>query len=426
MSTIHAIKAREVLDGRGFPTLEVTLWLQDGRSVITQVPTDLSYKHSQAKSLRDNDAQEYNGQGVKQAVRNVNEVIGPQLVNQSVIQQGQIDQALIQLDGTLDRSNLGSNALLAVSMAAVKAGALSTNLTLYNYFWQKYQLTEYLSLPNCIYNIIDGGKYGNGNLDFQEFQIIPASHIDFATSMAMSSTVKQKLAEVISNKGGNVCSGVLGGFLPRLNNNKDVFELILEAIKGTKYNYAQEVFFGLAAGSDDLATDRRYTIRDKNEKFSEADLLEYYQNIRETYKVIYFEDPFANHSSKAWRKLTNKLGQTTKIAGDAFLSGETSSIEQKLGQGCCNSMVIKLLNRSTISETMQLIKMAKDAQLQVVIDQQQGETNEDLLVDLAVGAGADYVKFGPPNRGEKIAKYNRLIRISEELDQSEQQQPQTA
>jgi len=415
MSTIRAIKARETLDGRGIPTLEVIVWIQDGRSVIVSVPTDLTYTSHQAKALRDNDQQEFNGMGVKKAIQNVNEVIGPQLLGMSTMQQAQVDQKLLQLDTSKDHSQLGANALLGVSMAVMKAGALSVNLPLYSYIQQKYQLSDYARIPSCIYNIIDGGNFGNGNLDFQEFQIIPASHINFPTSIAMASTIKQKMIDVIESKGGNVCTGPLGGFLPRMNSNKNVFELILEAVKTTTYTYAQDVFFGFDAAADDFATDSKYNLRDQQNSYSADSLLEFYSNIRESYKTIYVEDPFVRKDSKAWQKITKNMGATTKIAADHLLSGDLEELKKSIKDKVANTLVVKLLNRATISETIQLIKVAQDANWSVVISQHPGETNEDFLVDLAVGVGANYVKFGPPNRGEKIAKYNRMIRIQEEV-----------
>ncbi len=415
MSTIRAIKARETLDGRGIPTLEVIVWIQDGRSVIISVPTDLTYASAQAKALRDNDQQEFNGMGVKKAIKNVNEVIGPQLLNMDTMQQAQIDQKLLQLDSSKDHSQLGANALLGVSMAVMKAGALSVNLPLYSYIQQKYQLSDYARIPSCIYNIVDGGSFGNGNLDFQEFHIIPASHINFPASIAMASTIKQKMIDVIESKGGNVCTGPLGGFLPRMNSNKNVFELILEAVKTTSYTYAQEVFFGFDAAADDFATDSKYNLRDQQDAYSADSLLEFYSNIRESYKTIYIEDPFVRKDSKAWQKITKNMGSTTKIAADHLLSGDLNELKKSIKENSANTLVIKLLNRATISETIQLIKTAQDANWSVVISQHPGETNEDFLVDLAVGVGANYVKFGPPNRGEKIAKYNRMIRIQEEV-----------
>jgi enolase len=415
MSAIKAIKAREILDSQGMPTLQILLWIEDGRSVIVTVPNEWGYNNQLAQVIRDHDDQEFNGFGVKKAVANVNQTIAPQLLGSSVLQQGEIDKKLLMLDHTQDKSFLGANSILGVSMAVAKAGALSVGLPLYQYIQKKYQLTEYASIPNCIYGLINGGDFGNDNLDFQEFELIPASHVSFERSITMASTLKQKIKNIIETKGGSVCSGPIGGFLPRMNKNADVYELILEAIKDSQYTFAQDIFFGLDAAADGLATDGHYQLRDKQDKYSSKDLLDFYKTLREKYKTIYLEDPFSDSDKKHWQKITEDLGATTRIVGDEFLKGSLEKTQQAVQEKTCNAIGIKLLDRGTISETMQLIKVAKDAEWSVIVSEHSGETNETFIVDLAVGVGADYVKFGPPNRGERVAKYNRLIEINEEI-----------
>ncbi len=415
MSKIAAIKAREILDSQGLPTLQIFLWIEDGRSVATTVPNEWSYDNPQAAVSRDNDNQEFNGLGVKQAVTTINETIAPQLLNLSCIQQGAIDQSLLEIDGTGNKSKLGANTTLGLSMAVLKAGALSTNLPLYSYISQKYQLTDYLSIPNCVYSLINGGEFGNGNLDFLEFEIIPASHVSFHQSITIASTLKQKIREVIDTKGGSVCIGSQGGYLPRMNSNSDVFELLLEAIKVSNYTFAQDVFFGLNANADDLIIDNGYRLRDKPDKYSADDLLKLYSQLREKYKTIYLEDPFDSGDEKSWQKITNQLGTTTNIVGDGLIRGDKDKLSTAIKKNTCNSFCIKTLDFGTISETIFAINLIKEAELSCIIADHSGETNDTLTVDLAVGVGADYVKFGPPNRGEKIVKYNRLIEINEEL-----------
>ncbi len=415
MSTIRAIKAREILDSQGMPTCQVFLWIEDGRSVVISVPNEWGYKNEKAKVLRDNDNQEFNGYGVKTVVETINDIIAPELLGMSTLQQGELDKKLLSLDGTEDKSNLGANAILGVSMAAAKAGALSVNLPLYYYFQQKYQLTDYFNIPNCIYDLINGGDFGNGNLDFQEFELIPASHVSFERSLAMASTLKQKVNDLIETKGGSVSTGPLGGFLPKLNSNVEVYDLILEAIKATKYTFAQDIFFGLDAAADGLASNRQYKLRDKPDDYSSKDLLDLYKSIRERFKTIYIEDPFADNDTKYWQKLTQQIGDSTRVVGDEFFKGNIEKVKKAIEEQTCNAIGVKLLDRGTISETMQLIKVAKDAEWSVVISQHSGETNDTFIVDLAVGIGADYVKFGTTNRGERVAKYNRLIEINEEI-----------
>ncbi len=421
MSTIKAIKAREVLDCQGLPTPQIFLWIDDGRSVVVTVPNEWGYENERTKVLRDHDDQEFNGYGVKRTIATINHTIAPELLGMSTLQQGDLDKRLLSLDATRNKSRLGANSILGVSMAVAKAGALSVNIPLYQYFQQKYGLTDFVSIPTCIYNLINGGNFGNNNLDFQEFELIPASHVSFERSLAMASTLKQRIQEIIEQKGGSVCTGPLGGFLPRLNNNVDVYELILEAVKTTDYTFAQDIFFGLDASADNLTRGGSYNLRDKADNYSSKELLKLYKSIRERYKTIYIEDPFADDDEESWQELTKTIGETTRIVGDEFFKGSMKKVNKAIANKTCNALSVKVLDRGTVSETMQYIKAAKDAGWSVIISSHSGETNDTFIVDLAVGTGADYVKFGPTNRGERVAKYNRLIEISEEITPEEEE-----
>ena len=421
MSTIRAIKAREVLDSQGFPTIQLFLWIEDGRSVVVTSPNEWAYISEEAVVIRDNDDQEFNGKGVKKVVESINKEIGPKLLGMPVISQGEIDKTIIEFDGTAEKSRLGANALLAISMAVLKAGALSTNLPLYSYIQQKYQLTEFLSIPNCIYPLITGGDFGNDNLDFQEFELIPASHVSFNRSLTMASTIREKIQEVIETRGGSVCTGPTGGFLPRMNSNSEAFELFLEAIKTTKYTFAQDIFFGLDAAADTIVADDNYKLRDKPDRYSAKDLADYYKSLRERYKTIYLEDPFVSSDEKSWQQITEKIGATTKIVADESIQSNQEKLKKAIKNKTANAVSVKLLDRGTISETLQLIKIAKEAEWAVIVSEHSGETNETLLADLAVGVGADYAKLGPPNQGERVAKYNRLIEINEEISPTEEE-----
>jgi len=416
MPNIRAIKAREVLDSQGFPTIQLFLWIEDGRSVVVTVPNEWAYENAEAKIIRDNDDQEFNGKGVKKVVESINKEIAPKLLGMPVISQGEIDKTLIELDGTADKSKYGANAILAISMATLKAGALSTNLPLYSYIQQKYQLTEFLSIPNCVYPLITGGDFGNDNIDFQEFELIPASHVNFNRSLTMASTIREKIEDVIESRGGSVCTGPTGGFLPRMNSNAEVFELFLEAIKTTQYTFAQDIFFGLDVAADTLVTDDNYKLRDKPDRYSAKDIAEYYKSLRERYKTIYLEDPFSSKDERSWQQITEKIGTTTKIVADEFILSNHEKLKKAIKNKTANAICIKLLDRGTISESLQLMKIAKEAEWTVVLSEHSGETNETFLADLSVGAGVDYAKLGPPNQGERVAKYNRLIEINEEIN----------
>lgn len=427
MATIQALKAHEILDARGIPTIQVTLWLDTGHSVVTSVPSGTSVGKYEAKELRDKDQSRMLGDGVLKAVENVNTIIAPYIAGKDPIHQKDLDQLLVDLDGTPDKSKLGANAILAVSQAIVKAGALSSGYPLYLYLQQKYQLVKELSIPTSIYSIINGGDHGADNLDIQEFQIIPASNMDYALSLEMAATFQRKLEEVLVIKGATHSHGLLGGFTPNLYNNMDVFEILVEAIKTTPYTFAQDIFFGIDASAASFFDAGNYRLRDKAQPYTAGELLEYYKTLRDSYKVIYIEDPFEDDDHKSWETLTREIGDTTKIAGDSFLATNKERIVASVAEKTCNTLVVKPNQTGTVSESVEVMKIAQDAGWTTVMSHRSGETNDDFIADFAVGTGSDYTKFGPTNRGERIVKYNRLLEIYNEINaQQAAQSPQVA
>ncbi|MBD3279158.1 MAG: phosphopyruvate hydratase [Candidatus Pacebacteria bacterium] len=426
MPTIAAVQAREILDARGIPTLETTLWLDNGHSVVTSVPGGTSIGKYEAKELRDQDPNRLLGKGTLQAVANVNQTIAPQLKGKDPTHQTELDQLMVDLDGTPNKAKLGANAILSVSQAILKAGALSAGLPLYQYLQQKYQLTNSLVIPTCIYGIINGGEHGADNLDLQEFQIIPASNLDFPTSLTMAATLQHQLEEVLISKGAIHSFGLLGGFTPNLYNNTDVFEILVETIKTTAYTFAQDVFFGVDAAASEFAENGKYELKDKSQPYSAQELLEYYQNMRNTYKLIYLEDPFKEDDQESWQTITNELGQTTKIVGDSLLATNKEKTLQAIKNNTCNSILIKPNQTGTISEAVEVVKIAKDAGWTVVISHRSGETTDSLIADFAVGVGAEMAKFGPVSRGERVIKYNRLAQIHQEITNNTSSTPSSS
>lgn len=416
MALIYAMQAREILDGRGWPTIELVLWLDNGFSTITSVPTGVSQGNHDSVELRDLE-QRAGGLGVQKAINNINQIIAPQLVGKDVLKQRDVDQFLIDLDGTVDKRKLGSNAILAVSQAVLKAGALSVGLPLYQYIQKKYQLVSEINMPNCIITALDGGIYGGKNLDFREFFIIPASHMSVDKSIEMAITLKQKIEDLLINKGAIHSVGITGGFSPSLYKNTDAFELLIEAIKQSTYNFAQDLFFGLNSAAYDTYEAAKYRLRDSNEGMSANELLALYKKMRENYKLIYIEDPFIEDETNKWQELVREIGKTTTIAACNNVSSRASLINSGIKNQDFNAVVIKPKHLGTISETMESIKLVKEAKLDLIVSQSSGETNETLIVDLAVAVGANYVKLGPINRGERIAKYNRLLEIYHETQQ---------
>lgn len=422
MAIIQGIFAREILDSRGWPTIECTLWLDTGGIVVTSVPTGTSIGKYEALELRDKDPNRMLGKGVLTAVNYINTYIAPRIIGKDPTNQEEVDNILISLDGTPNKAKLGANSLLAVSQATMKAGALSQNLPLYYYILQKYQLATQLSMPTCVYTVVNGGEHGANNLDIQEFQIIPASHISFEDSLDMAVTVFQKLEEVLILKGAIHSVGLLGGFTPNLYSNSDVFEIMVETIKATPYTFTQDLFFGVDVAAEQLFSNGRYTIKDRSQPYSGEEMLGYYKKLRDMYNVFYLEDPFQEDDTAMWKRVTAEIGETTKIVGDSFLATNKAKLETAIANKLCNTLLVKPNQVGTITETIEVIKVAKAANWQIVMSHRSGETNDDFIADFAVGVGSDYAKFGPTNRGERTAKYNRLAQINFEIAQHYQQQ----
>ncbi len=414
MAKIYALQAKEVFDSRGIPTIELLLWLDNGFSTITTVPTPTDNNQFEAVDLRDKD-ERFLGLGVYKAVNHINQIIAPQILEKEITAQGELDKILLELDGTANKSRLGANAILAVSQAVLKAGAISVGLPLYEYIQKKYNLIQEFVIPNCIVTAFDGGSHGGKNLDFQEFSLIPASHQPLEKSLEMLAIIKQKLENLLISKGAIHATGLTGGYTPNLYRNLDAFELLVEAIRTTSFNFAQDVFFGLQASAHRLMEAGKYRIRDSNQGFTEKELIQFYEQIREKYKIIYLEDPFTDDDKKSWQLLNRDLGETTTIAACRHVAAKVSEITKIKQNEMANAIVLKPRQIGTISELMESIKTVKDQEMNLIISHSTGETLETLIVDLAVGVGANYVKFGPLNRGERIAKYNRLLDISREL-----------
>jgi len=386
------------------------------------VPAGTSVGKHEARELRDGDPNRMMGKGVLKAIENINTIIAPQIIGKDPTQQSEIDQFLIQLDGTSDKSKLGANAILGVSQAVCKAGALTDNVALYYYIFNKYQLTQELFLPTNIFTVVNGGEHGADNLDLQEFQIIPASHISFPDSLSMAVTLFQKLEEVLILKGAIHSVGLVGGFTPNLYSNSDVFEILVETIKSSPYTLAQDLFFGVDAAASEFFEGGKYGLRDRAQPYTSGELIEYYQKLRSLYNVFYLEDPFAENDTGSWQSITASLGETTKIVGDSLLVTSQTKVQEAIDKKYCNTLLVKPNQVGTITETIQVISLARKAGWSIVLSHRSGETNDDFVADFAVGVGAEYTKFGPPNRGERTAKYNRLSQIYQELGLSRQQQ----
>lgn len=415
MPNINQVTAREILDSSGQPTLECIITLDNGAEVRSAAPSGTSKGKYEALELRDNDPARMAGMGVLKAVENVNNLIAPQLIGKDPLNQDEIDQLMINLDGTPNKAKLGSNAMVAVSQAVLKAGAVSQNLPLYRYISWRYQFDQNLSLPTCIYCLVNGGEHGADNLDIQEFEIIPASHIDFPSSLNIAVTLFHKLSEVLTTKGAIHSVGLQGGFAPNLFNNTDAFEILIETIKVSPFTLAQDLFFGVDMAAHELFESGKYHLKDKSQAYSVSEMIEYYKSMRSLYHVFYLEDPFSEDDSAGWKAISSEIGENTLIVGDSLIATNLERLNQAISEKLCNSVLVKPNQIGTISETINLIKAAQAANWQVVISHRSGETCDNLIADLAVGVNANYAKLGPPNRGERTSKYNRLLEIYQQL-----------
>lgn len=418
MSKITQIIAREILDSRGYPTVECYIALDGGEEVTSSVPGGTSTGKHEAVEIRDNDPSRMGGKGVLKVVESINNIIRPALVGQDPTRQTSCDQLLYNLDGTHNKGKLGANAILAVSTAICKAGAASVRLPMYQYLKEKYGLVENLHTPTPIFNLINGGQHGAGNLDFQEFHVIPTSNKPFPAALQVGVEMFMALEQVLIAKNAIHSVGVEGGFAPNLFTNTDALELLLEAMKRTPYAFGQDLFFGLDVAANTFFRGNKYVIRDRQQPMTAAELSEYYKDLNQKYHIFSLEDPFAEDDWESWKTLTGQISDHVVIVGDDLLTTNKERLAKAIKEKACTAILIKPNQIGTISETVEVIKIAKDAKFQVIVSHRSGETNDDFIADFAVGTGANYTKFGAPIRGERVAKYNRLSAIDAAINAS--------
>lgn len=416
MATIKSIQAREILDSRGIPTIETNIFSDSGQTASASVPAGTSTGIHEAKELRDNDPNRYQGMGVLKSVEAVNTVIAKALVGRDPTKQTEIDQILINLDGTADKQKLGSNSILSASQAVCELAAVVTGYPTYKYLSLKYQLNaEHSTIPSPIFNIINGGLHGAGNLDFQEFQIIPASHKNYHEALQCGEEIYQKLGHVLAQRGAIHSVGQEGGYAPNLFTNLDALEVMLEAIRQTRYQLAQDVFLGLDVAADSFYNKDVYSIKDRSQPLSRSEFIEYYVDLNERYHLFSLEDPLDEDDFDGWAQLVTRLSKQTVIVGDDLLTTNKERVKKAIEKKACTAILVKPNQIGTISETVEVIKICKQAGWHIIVSHRSGETNDDFIADFAMGTGADYIKFGAPARGERVAKYNRLLAIEQEL-----------
>lgn len=419
MAKIESIVASEILDSRGIPTVETSVTLNDGTKAVASVPSGTSVGRYEAVELRDNDPNRFHGLGVQKAVENIQKIIAPQITGFEANDQISLDNRLKELDGTPNKKNLGANAILAVSLAVCRTASLSQKVPLYRHLNQlAFNInlpTTVEQLPTPIFNLINGGRHGAGNLDFQEFQIIPATNFPYNLALRIGQEIYQSLGEVLTYRGAVHSLGDEGGYAPNLFTNLDALEILAEGIAKTTYRLSYDVFLGLDAAASFFKQGATYRLKDREMPFSPDDLITYYQNLQSKYPLLILEDPLEEDDWGGWKKLTQILGEKVIIVGDDLLATNPERLKKAIAEKAASGILVKPNQIGTLTETLAVIKLARTGNFKVIISHRSGETNDPFVADLAVGVAADYVKFGAPARGERVAKYNRLSEIEKEL-----------
>ncbi|MHB8579856.1 MAG: phosphopyruvate hydratase [Ignavibacteriaceae bacterium] len=417
MTTIVDVLGREILDSRGNPTIEVEVLLESGIIGRAAVPSGASTGEHEAVELRDGDKSRYNGKGVLKAVENVNDIIADELIDFDGEDQAGLDKFLISLDGTPNKEKLGANAILGVSLAVAKAVAETLEIPLYRYIGGVNART----LPVPMMNILNGGKHADNNVDFQEFMIMPVGAPNFAEALRMGAETFHALKSVLSKKGYNTSVGDEGGFAPNLKSNEEAIEVILEAITKAGYKVGDEIALALDPASSEMFIKEKNVYRffksDKSEK-SSAQMVEFYSNWVKQYPIVSIEDGLAEDDWSGWKLMTEKLGAKIQLVGDDLFVTNTERLAQGIVQGVANSILIKVNQIGTLTETLDAIEMAKKAGYTNVISHRSGETEDTTIADIAVATNAGQIKTGSLSRTDRIAKYNQLLRIEEELDET--------
>ena len=412
MSNIASISAREVLDSRGNPTVEVDVSLEDGASGSALVPSGASTGANEAVELRDGDSSRYKGRGVLKAVENVRTRIAPKLIGRPAGDQREIDQALIELDGTDNKGSLGANAILGVSLAVAHAAAMSERRPLYT----RFNSGEPFTLPVPMFNVINGGRHAENSTDFQEFMVVPAGFDSFSRALQAGVEIYHSLMDGLRDRSLSTHVGDEGGFAPSLSSNRMAVDLLVEAIEKAGYRPGEECFIALDVAASELSAEPgSYSLPRENASLDAAKLVDIYEDWLSDYPIVSIEDGLAEDDWDSWDAMCQRIGPNVQLVGDDIFTTNPRLIRQGIERGSSNAVLVKLNQIGTVSETLDAISMTRDAGWGIVISHRSGETEDSSIADLAVGTGAGQIKSGAPARGERTAKYNRLLRIEEEL-----------
>ncbi len=411
MTQIVDIKAREIFDSRGNPTVEVDVVVESGAVGRAAVPSGASTGKREALELRDTRSKRLGGKGVTKAVSNVNDIIAPALLGMDASDQAGLDRAMIELDGTPNKSKLGANAILGVSMAATRAAADAFGLPLFQYIGGLN--ARYLPVP--MMNIVNGGAHAANNLDIQEFMIIPVGAKNIAQAIQMGAETFHSLKKILKDKGLNTAVGDEGGFAPDLDANETAIRFIIDAIKAAGYQPGKDVGIGLDAAASEFYKNGKYILKSENKRLSADDMIDYYEQLIDKYPILSIEDGLAEQDWKNWEQMTGRLGSHIQLVGDDIFVTNPKIFAKGIAEGIGNAILIKLNQIGTVTETLDAIEMAKQSGYTTVISHRSGETEDAFIADLVVGVNGGQIKTGSLSRSDRMAKYNQLIRIEEEL-----------
>jgi enolase len=406
------VVAREIIDSRCFPTVEVEVYLEDGTVGRAAVPSGASTGMYEAVELRDGDKNRYLGKGVLNAVNNVNDTIAEELIGCNVFEQTYIDKMLIELDGTNNKGKLGANAILGVSLAVANAAANALNMPLYRYIGG----VNAKVLPVPMMNIINGGSHADNSVDLQEFMIMPAGAPTFSEALRMCAEVYHTLKKILNDKGYATGIGDEGGFAPNLKSNQEALDVIIEAIGKAGYKAGEEIFIAIDAASSEYYKDGKYVLEHEGRTLTSSEMVDFFEDWVNKYPIISIEDGMAEEDWEGWKLITERLGKRVQLVGDDLFVTNTERLEKGINLGVANSILIKLNQIGTLTETLNAIEMANRAGYTAVVSHRSGETEDTTIADLVVAVNAGQIKTGAPARSERVAKYNQLIRIEEELD----------
>jgi len=415
MSAIAEFKAREILDSRGNPTVEVDVVLESGARGRAAVPSGASTGEREALELRDDDKRRYHGKGVRKAVANVQRILAPKLLGMEATNQVAIDRAMITLDGTPNKRKLGANAILGVSLAVAHAAAAEAGMPLYRHLGG----ANARDLPVPLMNVVNGGAHADNNLDLQEFMIVPVGAPTFAEGLRMAAEVFQALKDLLKKKGLSTAVGDEGGFAPNLGSNEEALAFIVQAIEAAGYKPGQDLALALDPAASEFYKQGRYIMKgEKQAERSSEDMIRYYENLVRRYPIVSIEDGLSEKDWKGWRMMTERLGHRVQLVGDDIFVTNPEIFAKGIAEGLGNSILIKLNQIGTLTETLETIEMAKRAGYTAIVSHRSGETEDVTIADLAVGLNTGQIKTGSLSRTDRTAKYNRLLRIEEELGET--------